>query len=150
MSLQRQPRLVLLHCYWDVAGTGKFETLLNSKTYQISDRSGRRQGWAGEHMLMQGNERPLLILEQCHHQPRNKVNVATCSMLQYTVCFTSSCFRNRAAVRLFWDLWCPQSKGFFVTPRLGVNFLLVRNTPNWLNNKTGRWSAKKEKIRICW
>ena len=105
-----QPWLVLLHCYWDVAGTGKFETLLNSKTYQISDRSGRWQGWAGEHMLMQGNKRPLLILEQCH-QPRNKVNVATCSMLQYLY----SVFhviqhpaRNRAAVSLFWDLWCPQ------------------------------------------
>ena len=32
----------------NVAGVGKFETLLNSKTYQISDRSGRGRGEPGE------------------------------------------------------------------------------------------------------
>ena len=34
---------------------------------------------------------------------------AAFSIHNYTTgCFTSSCSRNRAAVSLFWDLWCPQ------------------------------------------
>ena len=35
-----------------------------------------------------------------------------------TGCFTSSCFRNRAVVSLFLDLWCP-----YLTLRLGANLL---------------------------
>ena len=40
---------------------------------------------------------------------------------EYTVCFTSSCFRNRAAGVCFETYGVP--KGLYVTTRLGTNFL---------------------------
>ena len=39
-----------------------------------------------------------------------------------TVCFTSSCSRNRAAVSLFWDLLCPQR--LLCDPKTGRKFPL--------------------------
>ena len=40
----------------------------------------------------------------------------------FTVCFTSSCSRNRAAVSLFWDLLCPQR--LLCDPKTGRKFPL--------------------------
>ena len=40
----------------------------------------------------------------------------------YTVCFTSSCSRNRAAVSLFWDLLSPQR--LLCDPKTGRKFPL--------------------------
>ena len=51
----------------------------------------------------------------------------TCSELftsLNTMCFTSSYFRNRAAVSLFWDIWCPQRP--LCEPKTECKFSLVR------------------------
>ena len=52
------------------------------------------------------------------------VNKAMFSMFSSssTVCFTSSCSRNRAAVSLFWDLLCPQR--LLCDPKTGRKFPL--------------------------
>ena len=68
-------------------------------------------------------------------------------MWRHVQCYNIQCVSRHPAsgTGLLWayfGTYCV-AIGFFVTPRLGVNFLFVRNTPNWCNNKTRRWSTKK-------
>ena len=59
----------------------------------------------------------LLEIDADHKMMQNAYNIN-----YHTVCFTSSCSKNRAAVSLFWDLLYPQR--LLCDPKTGRNFPL--------------------------
>ena len=64
-----------------------------------------------------------------------------------TVCFTSSCIRNRAVVSMFWHFWEP--KGLLCNHKTGRKLLLGQKFTQVALTMCQEGSQKTNKIPVC-